>query len=160
MNPGVRHCGQLPFCFQFTVYRLLLHLHLKSMNGGFPGGSVAKNLPANADVGLDPGSGRSPEGGNGNPLQYSCLRNPHGQRSLMGYSPWGCTELDMTEHTHTCTGCAGMFDSAVLLTRFVLVLENTRILKVCLTCIGFIVVLSELIGKYFWNIFWSLYLIQ
>ena len=90
----------------------------------------------------------------------SILGESHEQRSLMGYSPWGCTELDMTEHTHTCTGCAGMFDSAVLLTRFVLVLENTRILKVCLTCIGFIVVLSELIGKYFWNIFWSLYLIQ
>ena len=75
MNPGVRHYGLLPFCLQFTVYRLL-HLHLKSMNGGFPGGSEAKNLPANADVGLVPGSGRSPGGGNGNPLQYSCLKNP------------------------------------------------------------------------------------
>ena len=32
-----------------------------------------------------------------NPLQYSCLENPHGQRSLVGYSPWGCKELDMTE---------------------------------------------------------------
>ena len=39
---------------------------------------MAKNLPANAgdirDVGLITGSGRSPEGGNGNPLQYSCLK--------------------------------------------------------------------------------------
>ena len=44
---------------------------------GFPGGSVVKNLPANAEeVGLSPGSGRSPGGGNGNPLQYSCLDNP------------------------------------------------------------------------------------
>ena len=46
----------------------------------FPGGSVAKNLPANAgdtgDVGSIPGSGRSPEGRNGNPLQYSCQDNP------------------------------------------------------------------------------------
>ena len=43
----------------------------------FPGGSVVKNPPANAgDVGLIPGSGRSPGGGNGNPLQYSCLENP------------------------------------------------------------------------------------
>ena len=43
----------------------------------FPGGSAVKNLPANArDVGLIPGSGRSPEGGNGNLLQYSCLENP------------------------------------------------------------------------------------
>ena len=44
---------------------------------GFPGGSVVKNLPANAgDVGLIPGSGRSLGGGNDNPLQYSCLGNP------------------------------------------------------------------------------------
>ena len=43
----------------------------------FPGGSVVKNLPANAeDTGLIPGSGKSPKGGNGHPLQYSCLRNP------------------------------------------------------------------------------------
>ena len=44
---------------------------------GFPGGSVTKNLPANAgDTGSIPGLGRSPGGGNGNPLQYSCLENP------------------------------------------------------------------------------------
>ena len=35
------------------------------------------------------GGGRSPGEGNGNPLQYSCLENPNGQRSLVGYSPWG-----------------------------------------------------------------------
>ena len=41
---------------------------------GFPGGSVIKNLPANArDMGLIPGLGRSPREVNGNPLQYSCL---------------------------------------------------------------------------------------
>ena len=41
---------------------------------GFPGGSVLKNLLANAGyVGSVPGSGRSPGEGNGNPLQYSCL---------------------------------------------------------------------------------------
>ena len=47
---------------------------------GFPGGSVVNNLPASArdsgDVCSVPGSGRSPRGGNGNPLQYSCLENP------------------------------------------------------------------------------------
>jgi len=38
---------------------------------------VLKNLPTNAgDTSLIPGSGRSPGGGNGNPLQYSCLENP------------------------------------------------------------------------------------
>ena len=50
---------------------------------------VVKNPPAKAgdikDAGLIPGSGKSPGGGYGNPLQYSCLDNPHGQRSLMGY---------------------------------------------------------------------------
>ena len=44
-----------------------------------------------------PGLGRSPGGGHGNPFQYSCLENPHGQRSLVGYSPWGHKELDTTE---------------------------------------------------------------
>ena len=44
---------------------------------GFPGGSVVKNLPANAeDVDLTPMLGRSPGGGNSNPLQYSCLGSP------------------------------------------------------------------------------------
>ena len=54
---------------------------------------VVKNLPANAgdarDVGSIPGSRRSPEGEHGNPLQYSCVENPHEQRSLAGYSPQG-----------------------------------------------------------------------
>ena len=36
-----------------------------------------------------------------NQLQYSSLENPHGQRSLVGYSPWGCKESDMTEWLST-----------------------------------------------------------
>ena len=48
------------------------------------------------DLGSIPGLGRAPEGGHGNPLQYTCLENPHGQRSLAGCSPWGRKELDMT----------------------------------------------------------------
>jgi len=63
---------------------------------------VVKNLPANAgdirDMDSVPDSGRSPGGGHGNPLQYSCLEN-HGQRSLVGYTPPGCRELDVTEAT-------------------------------------------------------------
>ena len=67
---------------------------------GFPGSSVVKNPPANAgDTGLILESGRSPGKGNGNPLQYSCLREFHGQRSLAGYSPQGRKESDMTEVT-------------------------------------------------------------
>ena len=49
---------------------------------GFPGGSVVKNLPANAgDLGLIPGLGRSPGEGNGNSLQYSCLADPMDKRA-------------------------------------------------------------------------------
>ena len=51
------------------------------------------------DMGLIPGLGRSSREGNGYPLQYSCLRKSHGQRSLMVYSPWSHRELDMTEVT-------------------------------------------------------------
>ena len=65
---------------------------------GFPGGSVGKEFACNVGhPGSIPGSGRFPGGGHGNPLQYSCLENPHGQRSLTGYSPWGSGELDTTE---------------------------------------------------------------
>ena len=53
---------------------------------------VLKNLPANEgdlrNVGSIPGSGRSPGGGHGDPLQYSCLKNSHGQRCLMGYTAY------------------------------------------------------------------------
>ena len=71
---------------------------------GFPGGSVLKNLLASdgdvRDSGSIPGSGRSPGVGNANPLQHSCLKNqPHGQRSMAGYSQQHCKESDMTEHT-------------------------------------------------------------
>ena len=48
---------------------------------------------------LIPGSGRSPGEGHGNPLQYSCLENPHGQRSLAGYRQWVCKASDVTEAT-------------------------------------------------------------
>ena len=66
---------------------------------GFPGGSVAKNLPANeGDMGSTPGWQRSPGEGNGNPLQYSCLKNSMDERSMAGYSPWCCKESEMTEH--------------------------------------------------------------
>ena len=53
------------------------------------------------DLGSIPGLGRSHGGGHGNPLQYSCLETPHGQRYLVGYSPWGHKELDMTERLST-----------------------------------------------------------
>ena len=73
---------------------------------GFPDSSDSKVSTCNArDLGSIPGSGRSPGGGYGNLLQYSCLENPHGQRSLVDYSPWGRRESDtteVTEYAHTC----------------------------------------------------------
>ena len=76
---------------------------------------IVKNLPDNAgdsrDIGLHPGSGRFPGGGNGNSLLYSCLENPT-DRGVWSATVHGVTELDMTEvtkrvcvqaHTHTHT---------------------------------------------------------
>ena len=60
---------------------------------GFLGGSDGKESVHNAgDLGSIPGLERSPGGGSDNSLQYSCLENPCGQRSLEGDSPWGCQE--------------------------------------------------------------------
>ena len=64
---------------------------------------TVKNPPAIREIGSIPGLGRSPREGNGNPLWYSCLENPHGQRSLVDYSLWGHTELDRTERLSTYT---------------------------------------------------------
>ena len=65
---------------------------------GFPGGSDGKEFACNVgDLGLICGLGRFPEGGHGNPFQYSYMENPHGQKSLVVYSPWGSKESDTTE---------------------------------------------------------------
>ena len=57
------------------------------MSLGFPGGSDGKESACSSgDVDSIPGSGRSPGEGHDDPFQYSCLENPHGQRSLEGYS--------------------------------------------------------------------------
>ena len=69
---------------------------------GFPDGSSGKESPSSeGDLDSIPGLGRLSGGGRSNPLQYSCLENPHGQRSLVGYSPWGCKKSDMTERLST-----------------------------------------------------------
>ena len=63
---------------------------------GFPHGSVGKESACNVgdtgDMGSIPGSEKSPGGGNGNPLQYSCPKNPmdKGAWTTPGYSPWRC----------------------------------------------------------------------
>ena len=109
------------FCFRNLIlpkfikvfFSLVLNFDLVHLMG-FPDGPMVKNTPANADDARDtgsiPGSGGSPEEGNGNPLQYPCLGKPifpclgNRQRRLAAYSPRGCKELDMTEwlSMHLC----------------------------------------------------------
>ena len=73
-----------------------------SINMGFPGDSDSKESACNAgDLGSIPGPGRSPGGGHGHRFQYSCLENPHGQKRLVGYSPWGHKDSEVTERLHT-----------------------------------------------------------
>ena len=68
------------------------------MSRGFPGDPDGKESACNAgDPCSVPGLGRSPGEGNGNPFQYSCLGELHGQKSLVGYSSWDRKELDTTE---------------------------------------------------------------
>ena len=68
---------------------------------------MVRNLPANAgdtgDMDLITGLGRSPGGGSGNLLQYSCLENYMGRGAWWATVHGGHKESDMTEHTHTCT---------------------------------------------------------
>ena len=80
------------FCFDFSM--------------GFPGVALVKCLPANAgnvrDLGFIPGLGRSPGGGNGNPLQYSCLEN------AIDRGPWWAVVHRVTKsrlHTHIILIC-------------------------------------------------------
>ena len=77
-----------------------LEYHL-SLIGGFPGGAVVKNLPANAGASRDtrsiPGLRRSPGEGNGNPLQYSCWKTPWTEEPGGLYSPGGRRESYTTE---------------------------------------------------------------
>ena len=95
--PGQEYWSGLPFPSPMEA-----HYKTKSrVTVAFPGGSdVKESAGIVADLGLILGLGRSP-GGHGNPLQYSCLENPHGQRSLVSYSPWGRKDLDMTERLST-----------------------------------------------------------
>ena len=66
---------------------------------GLPGGSVVKNLPGNAGgrLGLAAWIGKIPWGRTWQPTPGFLPGKSHGQRSLEGYSPWGCKESTMTE---------------------------------------------------------------
>ena len=84
----------MDYCRKFLlVFLCLLLLPPSNLLFNFSGGSDCKESTFNSgETGSIPGLGRSPGEGNGNPLQYSCLQNPHGQGSLAGCSSWGHKE--------------------------------------------------------------------
>ena len=84
--------------FSSHPFQNLLFVAFLMIAKGFLGSSGGKESACNTgDLGSILGSGISPGGRYGNWLQYSCLENPYGQRSLVGYSPGGLKELDTTE---------------------------------------------------------------
>ena len=89
---------------------------------------MVKNPSNEGDLGLIPGLGRSSGGRYGNPLQYTCLENPHGQRSLVGYSPWGHNKSDMAERlTHTQGArCSPLVPVNLILFRYKLLADIAR----------------------------------
>ena len=89
-------------CISHLLYPLICQWTFRLLSClGIPGGSDGTASVYNVgDPGSSPGLGRSLREGNGNPLQYYCLEKSHGQRSLVGYSPWGRKESDTTEQLH------------------------------------------------------------
>ena len=70
-------CVFCVFVYTHTHTHKHTHIYIYNIYKGFPGGSDGKDSACNAgDQGLNPGSGRSPGEGNGDPLLYSCLENP------------------------------------------------------------------------------------
>ena len=85
------HCILLPIQIKKIKIRIPENLWSLFKFLLFPHSSAGKESTCNVgDLGSIPGLWRSPGEGHGNPPQYSCLGNSHGQRSLAGYSPWGC----------------------------------------------------------------------
>ena len=94
LNPGLLHCREILYW--------LSHWDAVENQRTKRGSSAGKESACNAgDPDSIPGSGRSPGGWHGSPLQYSCLENPHGQKSLGSYSPWGHKQSDTTEWLST-----------------------------------------------------------
>ena len=80
------------------------HIYLSISHLSSSCGSAGKESVCNVgDLGLIPDLGISPRGRHDNPLHYSCLENPHGQRSLVGYSPWNYRESDTAQHSTAVT---------------------------------------------------------
>ena len=87
-------------CFDCRLKYNMINTKLVNTGQVSDGKEVAYNV---GDQGPIPGLGISPREGHVNPLQYSCLENANGQRSLVGYSPWGSQSVGhdlATEHHH------------------------------------------------------------
>ena len=98
MPPGLKSKESVVIIWRNQVW--VCQFSICSIWWGFPGSSAGKEFACHAgDPSSIPGLGRPPGGGHGSPLQYSCLDTPHGQRSLVGYNPWGHKESDMTKHS-------------------------------------------------------------
>ena len=103
--PQARIVEWVPISFSRGSFQPRDWNHISCIGGQilcFTGGSEGKEFTYYAeDLRSVPGLERSPGGGHGNPLQYSCLENPPGQRSLEGHSLWGHKESDMTKYSIT-----------------------------------------------------------
>ena len=80
-------------------YKIRYPLGDRGLPWWLSGGASTCIAGATGNMDSTPGLGRSPEEGHDNPLQYSCLENPHRQKNLVGYNPLGCKESDTTEAT-------------------------------------------------------------
>ena len=85
----------------FSIMVSSKYVPSREIAGSYAGSDGKKSACNAGDLGSILGLGRCAGGGHGNPLQYSCLDNPYGQRRLAGYSPWGCKVSDMTERLST-----------------------------------------------------------
>ena len=81
-----------------------IYPHIEDFLDGSMCKEFASNTKDSVGAGSIPWRRRSPGGGNGSPLQRSCLRESHGQRSLVGYNSWGPKESDTTQHTYKGPG--------------------------------------------------------
>ena len=132
-QPAWRKFTMLLFALYYGLFIIIIMTSefwkKPSLFKGFPGGLYGEEPAYIAgDPSSIPGLGRSPGGGNGNPLQDSCLEKSLGQRSLAGYSPGGCKESSTAQWQHFTSLhslfrnvgsrlCRSFYDSQLLLNR-------------------------------------------
>ena len=93
-------------------------------------------------------------GEHGDPLQYSCLENPCGQRTLAGYSPWGCRESDTTEQLSTVLSSFFFWGASVLISRLLspsmVILEPKKVKSVTVSIVS-PSICHEVMGQMPWS---------